>query len=95
MNEERRRDRMTELAKSFPCLRDATGVSPWEPTELDRWAVSGVSHGERAAASFVLAVWDSSTEWGCGRFELMEALNVWPESHREPFLAWAKEPWWP
>jgi len=87
--------RMTELARSFPCLRDAPGVDPWDPQALDRWAVGPASHGERVAASFLLAVWDSSTDWTCGRFDLMEALNVWPESHRVPFLQWACDPWWP
>ena len=87
--------RMTKLAESFPCLRDAPGILPWDAVKLDRWAAAVASHGERVTASFVLAVWDSSTEWEAGRFDLMEALNVWPESHREPFLKWAAEPWWP
>lgn len=95
MNDDEQRDRMTELAKTFPCLRGAPGVSPFEPEELNRWAVGAASHGERVTATFILAVWDSSTEWGAGRFDLMEALNVWPPSHREPFLKWASDPWWP
>ncbi len=52
------RERMTELAPSFPCLRKARGVDPFETEELNRWAASGVSH-------------------------------------REPFLKWAADPWWP
>ncbi len=95
MTDEERRERMTELAQSFPCLRDAWGIEPFEPGELNRWASSGVSHGERITASFILAVWDSATEWEAGRFDLMEALNVWSPSHREPFLSWASDPWWP
>lgn len=86
---------MTELARSFPCLKNAPGVDPWDPAALDRWAAGPASHGERVTASFVLAVWDSSTDWACGRFDLMEALNVWPPSHRDPFLRWAASPWWP
>ncbi len=56
---------------------------------------SRLTRGERLTASFVLSVWDSSIEWEAVRFDLMEALNVWPRSHREPFLAWASDPWWP
>ena len=38
MDDDERNERMTELARSFPCLRNAPGVCPWEPTELNRWA---------------------------------------------------------
>lgn len=85
---------MTTFARTFPCLRGAPGVSPWEPIELDRWAVGPASHGERVSASFVLAVWDSSTAWE-SRFDLMDALNVWDIPHREAFVKWASNPWWP
>lgn len=95
MDDDELREKMTELARSFPCLRNAWGVSPFDPEELNRWAASGVSHGEGVTASFILAVWDPSTEWEAGRFDLMEALSVWPVSHREPFLKWASDPWWP
>lgn len=95
MSDDDLRDRMTELTRSFPCLRRAWGVEPFEPEELNRWAASGASQGERVTASFILAVWDSSTDWECGRFDLMEALNVWPDEHRIAFLRWAANPWWP
>jgi hypothetical protein len=62
---------------------------------LDVWAANPVSHGERVTGQFILAVWDSSTDWQAGRFDLMEALKVWPDSHREPFLKWVADPWWP
>jgi hypothetical protein len=88
-------ERMTELAENFPCLRGAPGVSPWDPLELNRWACGPASHGERVTARFLLAVWDRSTGWEAGPFDVMEALEVWPPSHREPFLRWALDPWWP
>ncbi len=46
MDEDETRERMTELAESFPCLRDARGVNPFEPEELNRWAAGPASHGE-------------------------------------------------
>ena len=88
-------ERMTELAETFPCLRHAPGVSPWGPAELNRWAAGPASHGERVSAQCLLAVWDRAVDWEAGRFDLMEALNVWGPSHREPFLRWASDPWWP
>jgi hypothetical protein len=86
--------RHTKFAQTFPCLRNAPGVSPWEPHELNLWATRGVSHGEKVTARFVLAVWDRHTEWECGKPDLMEALGVWDLAHRQAFLAWAADPWW-
>ena len=87
--------KMSELARSFPCLRNAPGIDPWDAQVLDRWAAGSVSHGEQVTARFLLAVWDASAEWQSGRFDLMEALHVWEPSHRLPFLEWADDPWWP
>jgi hypothetical protein len=56
MDDERRREVTTKLARGFPCLRNALGV---------------------------------------GRFDLMEALRAWTPSHRDSFLRWAANPWWP
>src|SRR4051812_22080942 len=87
--------KMTTLVRGFPCLRRAVGVSSWEALELDRWAAGPVSTGERITAQFLLAVWDPSNEWTCGRFDVMEALRVWDLKHRAAFLRWASDPWWP
>ena len=95
MNDEEPRDRMTELVKSFPCIRGAPGVDPFEPKPLDRRAAGVASHGERVTAQFVLAVWEAATAWEAGRFDVMEALRVWTPTHRRAFLEWAAEPWWP
>ncbi len=88
------RARQTEFALTFPSLHGAPGVSPWDAIELNRWAVSGVSHGEQLTAQFVLAVWDRYTDWEAGRFDAMEALAVWDLAHRQAFLEWASNPWW-
>jgi hypothetical protein len=85
----------TRLSETFPCLRDAPGVSPWDPIALNLWAPRRASHGERVTAQFLLGIRDPSADWEAGRFDLMEALRVWPASHRDPFLRWATDPWWP
>jgi hypothetical protein len=83
------------LALSFPTLRGAGGVSPWNPRELDGWACGPVpGHGAKHAARFVLAVWNNDAEWQCGKFDVVEALPVWDDSHRAVFLAWCAQPWW-
>lgn len=84
------------LAQTFPCLWDVHGIAPWNANALDDWGASGApSHGELVSIRFILAVWDSRFAWRSGRFDVMEALEVWDESHRTAFLAWAREPWWP
>jgi hypothetical protein len=88
-------ERMTELARAFPSMRGGRGIDPWDPADLNRWAVGTASHGERVTARFLLSVWDPSTEWEAGRFDVMEALRVWDLRHRDAFLKWALDPWWP
>lgn len=94
MDDDTLKQKMTELAQTFPSMRGARGIDPFDPQVLNRWASGGASHGERVTATFLLAIWDRSTDWEAGRFDLMEALEVWPPSHREPFLRWASDPWW-
>jgi len=90
------RERMTALALSFPelarCLRDF--VQPFEAMKLDK-AIGGQGHGCICAAKFVLSVWNPTTRWKSGRFDIHDALGVWDDAHRAAFVAWAKDPWWP
>lgn len=87
--------RMTAFALTFPSMGYAAGIKPWDADEFDAWGSGPRSHGERVAAQFLLAVWDPSCEWKCGRFDLMEALRVWDEAHHRAFVKWASNPWWP
>jgi hypothetical protein len=88
--------RMTALAESFPTLRDADGVRPWDAQRLEAWLLSGApGHGASCAGRFVLSVWNSYDEWRSGRFDLHEALGCWDDKHRRAFLAWSVQPWWP
>ncbi len=106
---ERRRERwgvigiesMTRLACSFPSLRSAAGVEPWDPLALLRWSLPA-SHGEACAAKFVLSVWNSSTnneliepDRKFSRFDLFEAMNVWDQEHINAALAWIELPFSP
>jgi len=87
--------RMAALARSFPSLEFADGLSPWDIDRFERWLRSGAGHGAKCAGRFVLSVWNPSTRWKCGRFDLHEALAVWDARHLAAFLAWARAPWWP
>jgi hypothetical protein len=87
--------RIKRLAESFPCLRNAPGISSWHAERLDKWAASGkASHGEACTAKFILAVWDSDFDWQCGKFDLIDAFRVWDEYHRDAFREWVRDPWW-
>ena len=87
--------RMTTLAQSFPTLRVADGVSPWDAERLEAWLMSGApGHGAKCAGRFVLSVWNSYHTWACGHFDLHEALGCWDDKHRSAFARWVTAPWW-
>lgn len=87
--------RMTSLAESFHSLRGRPGVSPWDPDALDKWATEGGATGaERAAARFVLSVWDPWHAWRCGAFDMHESLRSWDDDNRAAFARWTAAPWW-
>lgn len=90
------RRRMTSLATSFPTLRNADGVYPFDARRLSRWCRTSpaTTSASRHAARFVLAVWNATTKWSCGRFDAVDALATWDGEHRAAFLEWAKRPWW-
>lgn len=69
---------IARLARTFPCLRHAPGIDPWNADRLDTWAASGgPSHGEKCSAQFMLAVWNPDHAWRSGKFDLMEAMRIW------------------
>lgn len=83
------------LCWSFPGLHDAPGIEPWQPAELDAWALGpNRTAGSRHAAAFVLALW-APAPWRVGPFDAIEAMKVWDETERAAFAAWARDPWWP
>lgn len=86
-------ERLSTLALTFPTLRHAEGVRPWNPELLDEWAaVRG--GGARHSAAFVLGVWNDAGGWQCGRFDAISALASWDSEHRSAFVTWATQPWW-
>ncbi|MBN1961256.1 MAG: hypothetical protein JW841_09930 [Deltaproteobacteria bacterium] len=87
--------RIQKFARSFPSLKAANGVKPWQPQALARWACN-FNNGtlELNSARFVLWVADPFTLWPCGRFNLFEAIITWDAPHRLAFIAWIAAPWW-
>ena len=87
---------MEKLALTFPGLREASGLDPWDAYKFDLWADGAqVPHSARYAAQFILMIWNPEREWDTGGFEAIEALRCWDAEHRCAFLQWAAEPWWP
>jgi len=86
--------RLVALTASFPTLRGLLEV--WDPERLDRWAC-GPEPGSGAicACQFLLSVYNRNAEWECGKFDFQRAYAVWDKHHRQAFLAWAQDPWWP
>lgn len=82
---------MSALCATFPSIRAAPGVRPWDPDALARWGgATGSADGARESVAFVLSVWSPDHA-----FDLSRALAVWDATHRAAFLAWASDPWWP
>lgn len=84
-------ERIQIIAMRFHCLERLPFVRKWDAIALDQWALVA-SHGERCAAQFVLSVWNCFDTPRCGKFDVIEAFNVWDTDHRAAFLAWALNP---
>jgi hypothetical protein len=96
-------ERMAALAITFPTLVGAPGTQPFDAETLDAWAAGKVTgrgikmpgSGAKAAAQFILSVWNHQAERAAGPFSAVHALGLWDAEHRAAFLAWASNPWWP
>lgn len=57
-------EQIVRLARSFPTLRDAGGLDPWDAVQFLDWALSpACTSGSWHASMFVLSVWNQSTDW--------------------------------
>lgn len=87
-------ERLSRLAESFPALRGAPGVRPWDPVALDAWAAGPVpSSGALCAAQLVLTAFNWTATWQCGPFCLGRAIATWDAQQRAAFAAYARDPW--
>lgn len=78
------------MAMDFPGLRNAAGVSPWNPNQLDIWATEESDEPAAvAAAQFLLSSWNPGCQWQCGAFDVNRACAIWDSPHRLAFLDWA------
>lgn len=87
---------ISDFGKLFPPLTwHTTGLSPWEPLVLDKWAASGgPSSGTVSIVRFLFAVWNGSeTEWKVGPFRLADLRNFDPHA-LAIFRAWLADPFW-
>lgn len=88
--EQRKETDFVMMAMAFPTLRDAAGVTPWNPNRLDIWAAEEADSAEAiAAAQFLLSRWNPGCQWECGGFDLHRAFATWDSPHRLAYLDWA------
>jgi DNA primase len=88
-------DQICSLIAQFPCLaRLRIQAADWDAEDFEVRSLK-FSSGEIAAAQFVLAVWNPTTKWKCGRFDLVEAASRFDEAHRQVICKWLQKPWWP
>lgn len=96
---------MIDLCNSFPELRGKPGTAPWNQHVFARWASgAGPTSGSRAAAQFVLTVWNGRTLQGdwcneegyqVGVFDAVDAISAWDTAHRRAYIAWCMNPFYP
>lgn len=101
-------EKISQLAMTFPSLRGAPGVEPWDALALLKWT-RVASHGEAIAAKFVLGVWNPSTDWDkvaedngllkdgghVAPFDLFEAMNCLDHESIAAISAWIRKPFFP
>lgn len=95
--------RIQALAESFPSLRKATGIRPWNPEQLEAWACDRAANDESAflAVQFILSLFEEDVgippgaRNECGPFDFRAAMMAWDDEHRNAFIDWVKAPWWP
>jgi hypothetical protein len=100
---------MSVLARSFPTLRQADGVEPWDVDRFVAWLCGPApSHGAMHAGRFVLGVWHATADWrqvarelrldsaeALSRFDFVEAVRTWDDEHRAACARWMELPFWP
>lgn len=84
---------IVRLARQFPALKKAPGLDPWDPEEFDSWGADGSTPaGARAAARFVLAIWNGDEQiWRVGGFRLAD-VRQFDDENLEAWKAWASRP---
>jgi hypothetical protein len=86
---------MTILAESFPSLREAMNGRPFDPQWMEAHVEESADAGSRASAKFVLDVWNAHQPTRQARFDLIEAMRVWDNDHRNAFDEWVNGPVYP
>lgn len=104
------RQRMELLCDSFHALRGRPGTSPWDAETFAKYlAGPAPTSASLQAGLFVLSVWNGgnggwrpkSREWWTqkpyflGMFDLVRAWAQWDHLHKQAFLAWCDDPFYP
>ena len=91
-------ERLSQLAETFPSLRGAPGVRPFDPGTLADWEAP--TSGADVAADFVLWLCptdyfdDEETRNDLRCFDILDAA-VMSAPDRAALAAWIVAPWWP
>lgn len=92
--------RLEQLALSFPTLRHAAGVAPWNQEQFEAWVIEKVeivkitdrdyeAQCALYAGLFILSLTDRYDG-----FPFHFAFSTWDDAHRAAFIAWAFDPFW-
>jgi DNA primase len=83
------------LIDQFPCFKPLK-ITPetWDAEAFERQA-GKFSSGELSVAQFILGLWNPTTTWKCGKFDLIETAAHLDDDHRQVIIDWFSDPWWP
>ena len=85
--------RIQKLVAEFSCLDHKPGTVPWDALQLDSWAATVASDGEKHAARFVLQVWSLYENWKVGQFNIVAAMEELDEKEWDVIVRWCQNPW--
>lgn len=93
------RDQTALLASCFPILVDRPFINPFNPVQLDAFALERHSKGEEChayfhAVRFVLWIFDPYRGWTIGPFDLKQAWGRWDSHQQHAWKVWSEDPWW-
>ena len=81
-------ERVPSLARRFPCLREAKGLSPFNAEEFHVWVASRPeSSAAHHAGLFILNLLPEG-DWP--RFDAIRAISLFDDENRIIFANWAR-----
>jgi len=81
-------ERLSSLARRFPCLAKAKGIDPWNETAFHQWLSS--QHPDSSANHAGLFLLNLAGYTKCEPFDILAANKVWEDPDKQMFINWMR-----